>query len=68
MPSAHYRMCGLNGVGMKPNDIFGAWACSSCHDAVDGRIKTDYSRDDLRLAHAEGVFRTQQILKNEGKL
>lgn len=65
---AHYRMCGLNGVGMKPNDIFGAWACSSCHDAVDGRMKTEYPRDELRLAHAEGVFRTQQILKNEGKL
>lgn len=65
---AHYRMCGLNGVGMKPNDIFGAWACSSCHDAVDGRVKTEYPRDELRLAHAEGVFRTQQILKNEGKL
>lgn len=61
---AHYRMCGLNGVGMKPNDIFGAWACS----AVDGRIKTDYSRDELRLAHAEGVFRTLNTLIKEGKL
>ena len=34
---AHYRMGGLNGMGMKPDDIFGAWACSACHDAVDGR-------------------------------
>ncbi|EXI61510.1 hypothetical protein MHD_04440 [Mannheimia granulomatis] len=65
---AHYRMSGLNGIGQKPDDVFGAWACSACHDAVDDRIKTVHSRDELRLAHAEGVFRTQQILKSEGKL
>lgn len=65
---AHYRMAGLNGVGQKPDDIFGAWACSSCHDACDFRIKTSYSRDELRLAHAEGVMRTQAILRKEGKL
>lgn len=65
---AHYRMSGLNGIGQKPDDVFGAWACSACHDAVDGRIKTNYSKDELRLAHAEGVFRTQWILQSEGKL
>ncbi|MBN6075778.1 DUF1364 domain-containing protein [Aggregatibacter actinomycetemcomitans] len=65
---AHYRMAGLNGVGMKPDDVFGAWCCSSCHDACDFRVKTSYSRDELRLALAEGAFRTQQILKSEGKL
>lgn len=63
---AHYRM--NSGIGIKPNDTQGAWSCSSCHDAVDGRIKTTYSRDELRLAHAEGVFRTQEILRREGKL
>lgn len=36
---AHYRMGGLNGMGMKPDDIFGAWACERCHSAVDGRLK-----------------------------
>lgn len=65
---AHYRMAGLNGVGMKPDDMFGAWACSACHDAVDMRTKTRYSYDELRLAHAEGVLRTQAILRKEGKL
>ena len=65
---AHYRMAGLNGVGMKPDDIFGAWACSSCHDACDFRTKTSYSRDELRLALVEGVLRTQRILRIEGKL
>lgn len=65
---AHYRMAGLNGVGMKPNDLFGTWACSACHDAIDGRVQTEFSREELRLAHAEGIFRTQQALIREGKL
>ncbi|BBE88224.1 hypothetical protein CHBNII4_12490 [Haemophilus influenzae] len=64
---AHYRMAGLNGVGMKPDDIFGAWACSSCHDECDRRTRK-MDTEDVRLAHAEGVFRTQQILRKEGKL
>jgi len=25
------------GVGMKSPDLFGAYGCSSCHDALDGR-------------------------------
>ena len=58
---AHYRMGGLNGMGMKPDDIFGAWACSACHDAVDGRTKTKYDCEQLRLFHEEGVFRTQAV-------
>lgn len=65
---AHYRMAGLNGVGMKPNDLFGAWACSACLDAIDGRVRTELSREELRLAHAEGILRTQQALIREGKL
>lgn len=24
---AHFRMAGLCGVGMKPHDLFAAWAC-----------------------------------------
>ena len=65
---AHYRMAGLNGAGIKPDDIFGAWCCVACHDACDFRVKTNYTREELRLALAEGVFRTQQILRMEGKL
>ena len=26
---AHYRMAGLNGTGTKPDDVIGAWSCSS---------------------------------------
>ena len=64
---AHYRMAGLCGVGMKPNDLFGAWACSACHDEIDRRTRrTDAS--EAHMAHLEGVIRTQAALIAEGKL
>ena len=65
---AHYRMAGYAGMGLKPDDALGAWCCSACHDAVDGRIDVGWSRDDLRLMHAEGVMRTFAELRKEGLL
>lgn len=65
---AHYRMPGTCGTGIKPDDPQAAWACSCCHDVIDARVKSEYTRDELRLAHAEGVLRTQAILRSEGKL
>ena len=67
---AHYRLAGLCGIGMKPDDMIGAWACSECHRICDGG-KTDHDRQAVRLMHAEGVMRTMaQIrqLKREGGL
>lgn len=64
---AHYRMAGLCGVGMKPNDLFGAWACSACHDEIDRRTgRTEAG--EAHMAHLEGVIRTQATLIAEGKL
>lgn len=62
---AHYRMSGTCGAGMKPNDLQGAWACSACHDACDGRSQL-IDRADARRLHAEGVMRTQALLIREG--
>lgn len=59
---AHYRMIGISGMGMKSPDLIGAWACSACHDLVDGRTHTALSKDDLRLMHLHGVVRTQAEL------
>ena len=60
---AHYRLAGTCGTGTKPPDSLGAWACSACHDAVDGRVRSTWSRCELRLMHAEGVFRTWAALE-----
>lgn len=70
---AHYRLAGCSGMGLKPDDALGAWCCSACHDAVDGRSiaihsKGAYFRDEVRLMHAEGVMRTFDALRREGLL
>ena len=61
---AHYRLAGTCGVGMKPDDEQGAWACDRCHDVVDGRRTLDgWTRAEIRLAFAEGVLRTQEAVR-----
>lgn len=59
---AHYRLAGTCGAGMKPDDEQAAWACSACHDECDRRTRK-LEADFVRLAHAEGVFRTQQEIR-----
>ncbi|MCX8621607.1 nuclease domain-containing protein, partial [Gilliamella sp. B3892] len=51
----------------KPNDLQGAWACSSCHDEIDRRTRI-FENEFVRLAHAEGVMKTQNILIKDGKI
>lgn len=66
---AHYRMPGLCGIGLKPRDYIGAFACSACHDAIDGRIKVPgMSRLEIRHAHLEGMCRTLIIIDDAGLL
>jgi hypothetical protein len=62
---AHIRMPGISGMGMKADDLLGAWACSSCHDAIDRRSHMDLDRDHVRLAHLEGMVRTIAQLRKE---
>jgi hypothetical protein len=58
------------GIGMKAPDLLAAFACSACHDCIDGRRKPPegWDRTDVKLAHAEGIFRTQRIWLDEGFL
>jgi len=65
---AHIRMPGLSGMGIKADDLLGAWACSACHDAIDRRSNTDLDRDYVRLSHLEGMARTIAQLRKEGKV
>ena len=58
---AHFRLSGLSGIGMKSEDIFGAWCCSSCHSWAD-----THHDDATQLALAHGVFRTQAALLKAG--
>ena len=54
------------GAGMKSLDIHMAYCCSSCHDAVDRRTKSAYTRVQLDMMLLEGVMRTQKIMVEEG--
>jgi len=64
---AHIRLAGISGMGMKSPDLIGAWACSACHDELDGRThKSGMTHDELRLAHFEGMARTIAQLEKEG--
>jgi hypothetical protein len=64
---AHIRLAGISGMGMKSPDLLGAWACNACHDEIDGRThKSGLSRDELRLAHYDGMARTIVQLEKEG--
>lgn len=56
----HLRMVGLTGMGMKANDLLGAWGCSDCHRYVDTHGM------DGRTALLEGMARTQAFLLNTG--
>lgn len=62
---AHYRMVG-DGMGRKPPDERGAFACSACHNLVDGRTKMPYWLDgcSVKLYFAEAVFRTWDICRH----
>lgn len=61
-------LCHLNGagMGMKHPDLFGAFGCSACHDAIDGRIRTGMPATILRLYLLEGIVHTQAIWLKEG--
>jgi len=64
---AHYRLAGTCGMGIKPNNLQAAWADDFCHSCIDGRIKhPDMGREEMRLYHAEGVMRTNDMLIREG--
>ena len=63
---AHYRLIGVSGLAMKSPDLIGSWACHACHSAVDRRTNTDLEFDFVRLAHAEGCFRTIAKLIEDG--
>lgn len=62
----HYRLGGLCGTGIKPSDLVAAIGCDCCHAAVDGRLRTEFTHEELRLMHAEGVLRTLDIWERAG--
>lgn len=47
-----------HGTGKKVSDALTADTCSACHDVLDGRVRSQFNKDQLKLMHAEGVMET----------
>ena len=58
---AHYGEPGEKGMGLKPDDTSGVYACSSCHDALDGRTKWD-NQASKEWYWFRGMRRTWKLL------
>lgn len=58
--ACHYNTVSLGaGRGYKVGDWCAAWGCLPCHQLCDGqRRDKNLTRNEIRLAHAEGVLRT----------
>lgn len=63
---AHLRRAGIAGMGQKPVDLCAVRACSSCHDAIDGRANARlYDYDGMIL---DALCRTlDQYVKEYGE-
>lgn len=51
-----------HGIGRKSDDISGGFACSSCHDAIDRRIKVEISGEDREFYMRRSQTRTLRRL------
>ena len=57
------------GMGMKHEDIFGAFSCSACHEWLDGGyIREGVSKDVRDLEHLRAMMNTQKIMIKQGAL
>jgi len=58
----------INGAGLaiKSLDIHGAYCCAACYNIIDGRVKSEFPHELIKLWHLQGVMRTQEILVKEG--
>ncbi len=59
---AHYRLGAVAGMGQKPPDLCGAFACSGCHDAIDRRVKTDFTKVQVEAMMLYGIVRSLAII------
>jgi hypothetical protein len=54
------------GVGMKSDDYFAVYGCSSCHDVIDGRKKTSLPKEEILRCKLRALERTWSRLISQG--
>lgn len=52
---AHIRRGGIGGIGIKPCDVVALPMCHACHGVYDGRIRTEYTREQLDAEALRGL-------------
>lgn len=55
-----------SGMGMKSDDICAAFGCSSCHDVVDGRVKSMEYSEHKEFYNNRALIRTIRAWWNGG--
>ena len=56
------------GMGIKCGDHFSVYACSACHDIIDGRTKSQFTKDELNTQKLRALEETQGNLIEKGLL
>jgi len=60
---AHIRRANIAGIGQKPCDLAGVYACHRCHELIDGRaMVANLSRLELDQALLFALLRTLTIV------
>ena len=65
---AHIRRGGIAGRGQKPPDICALPLDQHCHDIVDGRVKSEYTREQIDAELLRALVQWQSYLWNHGYL
>lgn len=56
------------GTGIKCADYMAVYSCSNCHDIIDGRVKSEFTKDELNSEKLRALEETQGKLVNKGLL
>ena len=54
------------GWGMKCADYMAVYACHSCHDIIDGRVKSGFTKDELNTEKLRALEETLGKLVDKG--
>jgi hypothetical protein len=56
----------FSGISMKSKDFFAVYGCSSCHDVIDGRVKTQLSKEEILRCQLRALERTWNQMIEDG--
>jgi len=54
---AHIRRANIAGIGQKPPDTCAIFACSNCHDVIDGRVQSLFKPEEIDSFILEALLR-----------